>query len=90
MIAGITTGMVSQFIQYPLDTIKVRFQMGQSNNMTLRGTIVSIYTLEGLRGFYKGVLSPLASRIPISTSLYFSQGWTVRYIEQCDRQFSRT
>ena len=28
MIAGIATGIVSQFIQHPLDTIKVRFQLG--------------------------------------------------------------
>ncbi|MFN9958796.1 MAG: MC/SLC25 family protein [bacterium] len=46
--------------------------MGQSEYLTIRGSIRLIYVNEGLRGFYKGIMSPLVSRTPISSALYFS------------------
>jgi solute carrier family 25 carnitine/acylcarnitine transporter 20/29 len=36
---------------------------------------------EGFRGFFKGVLSPLVSRTPVSSALYFSQGYAYRKID---------
>ena len=43
---------------------------------------MQIYRHEGLRGFFKGVMSPLAARTPVSSSLYFSQGFAYRKIDQ--------
>ena len=61
--------------------------MGQAAHLTIRGAIAQIYHNEGVRGFYKGVMSPLASRTPISASLYFTQGYSYRWIESSGRDF---
>lgn len=66
-ISGAFAGMVSTFIAHPLDTVKVRFQLAStSDQITLRNCFSDIYRHEGVRGFFKGVMSPMLGRWPIS------------------------
>jgi len=46
--------------------------------------IQEIYRFEGVRGFFKGVLSPVIGRAPISAVLYTSQGFAKRILMETD------
>eukprot|EP00347_Sterkiella_histriomuscorum_P023306 403335153 len=69
-------------ISYPLDTVKVRIQLSKkSENVKVVSVVYDIYMREGLRGFFKGVLSPILGRAPISAVLFTAQGFSKRYLE---------
>ena len=60
-------GIVATFVSHPLDTVKLRFQVAKAEqNLTLRACIKDIYMYEGVSGFFKGVLSPMVGRTPIT------------------------
>jgi len=66
-IAGATAGVVGTTLGYPLDSIKTRMQAGASS----KGIVARIFREEGVRGFYRGVASPLAA-LTILNTLNFS------------------
>ena len=66
LISGSCAGVISTLIAHPLDTVKVRFQLSNSDQLTLRKCFSDIYLHEGARGFFKGVLSPMLGRWPIT------------------------
>jgi hypothetical protein len=43
IIAGISAGIVANIVSHPLDTIKVRMQLGTNNANKLIPTIKSVY-----------------------------------------------
>ena len=77
IIAGIAAGLVSQVVSHPLDTIKVRFQL-ETKSVPLRHIVSDIYSKEGIRGFLKGMLSPLLGRTPVAATLFYAQGFAYR------------
>ena len=82
MIAGTCAGFVSTIVAHPLDTVKVRFQLATSDqSFTIRSCVTDIYRNEGMNGFFKGVLSPITARVPISASLFLALGFAKRKLE---------
>ena len=82
MLSGSVAGIVSTFVAHPLDTVKVRFQISNSDKLTLRKCMSDIYRHEGVRGFFKGVLSPMLGRWPITALLFGSREWAFRTVEK--------
>jgi solute carrier family 25 (mitochondrial carnitine/acylcarnitine transporter), member 20/29 len=70
MVAGAGFGAVSTVTGYPLDVLKTRMQLQKSQVPRLRDHIRYIYSQEGLRGFYRGLLSPLLG-VTASRSILF-------------------
>ena len=67
MLSGSMAGIVATFVSHPLDTVKLRFQVAKAEqNLTLKVCIRDIYMFEGVQGFFKGVLSPMVGRTPIT------------------------
>ncbi|KAI9360003.1 mitochondrial carrier domain-containing protein [Zopfochytrium polystomum] len=75
-VAGFIAGAVSTGILHPLDLIKTRFQVDESNRRGaygFRGTIIGLQTIflqEGTRGMYRGISANLAGST-LSWGLYF-------------------
>ena len=82
MLSGSVAGIVATFVVHPLDTVKVRFQISNSDKLTLRKCMSDIYRHEGVRGFFKGVLSPMLGRWPITALLFGSREWAFRTVEK--------
>jgi solute carrier family 25 (mitochondrial carnitine/acylcarnitine transporter), member 20/29 len=70
MVAGAGFGAVSTVTGYPLDVLKTRMQLQTGQVPRLRDHIRYIYSQEGLRGFYRGLLSPLLG-VTASRSILF-------------------
>lgn len=49
MISGICAGIVSNVVAHPLDTVKVRMQIGSTETVHIIPTIKTIYKQEGVR-----------------------------------------
>ena len=72
-------------VSYPLDTVKVRFQVStQGSKLSLFNCVRDIYRFEGFLGFYKGVISPMVGRTPIAATLYSSREYALRELEKFD------
>ena len=82
MLSGSVAGIVATFVAHPLDTVKVRFQISNNDKLTLRECMSDIYRHEGVRGFFKGVLSPMFGRWPITALLFGSREWAFRTVEK--------
>ena len=80
MLSGTSAAIVSNFISHPLDTVKVRLQLADAQHIKIWPTIKCIYRYEGIQGFFKGVMSPIASRAPIGAILFAGQGHAHRFL----------
>src|SRR5690242_9707800 len=69
MVAGGIGGASLVCVGYPLDTIKVRIQTAEVTRSHAKVSVIDcakqIYRRGGLKGFYKGMTSPLCSVIPM-------------------------
>jgi len=83
-IAGGTMGgMGLVFIGHPFDTMKVRLQTQPVENPMYHGLVDCVkktYRLEGIPGFYKGVLSPLAGQMFLNATQFFAWGQSIRFV----------
>jgi solute carrier family 25 (mitochondrial carnitine/acylcarnitine transporter), member 20/29 len=60
LASGVVFGMVSPIVGHPFDTVKTRMQAEPAlQHANIRTAVKTIYTREGLAGFYKGFLPPL-------------------------------
>jgi len=76
--AGTIGGMAGIIAGHPLDTIKVQLQTsGQSGSSILRRSLGS----DGIRGLYRGLLSPILSNAPINAVIFGVQGQAVRVLK---------
>jgi len=48
MLSGITAGIVNNIVSHPLDTVKVRMQLGSTETVNLVPTVKTIYHAEGV------------------------------------------
>ncbi|OQR99750.1 mitochondrial carnitine/acylcarnitine carrier protein [Achlya hypogyna] len=80
LCAGTVGGVAGIVAGHPLDTIKVRLQT--QSHLTKRSSILqtfrSIAAKEGVRGFYKGMLSPIISNAPINAVVFAIYGQASR------------
>ena len=61
-IAGTAAGAGGTIIGFPLDSIKTRMQTSSSSKFrTVSSSVSTIWSKEGILGFYRGVLSPLCA-----------------------------
>ena len=65
MAASSFSGMIANSIVHPLDTIKIRMQLGDSS-LTSRNVAKNLIKKEGIRAFWKGVLQPIYCSIPVN------------------------
>ncbi|KAG9903001.1 hypothetical protein KCV05_g15656, partial [Aureobasidium melanogenum] len=78
-LASMSSSVLSTFIAFPLDFAKVRMQ---SYDTKFFPTVKDAYQVEGLRGFWRGVGTPMASVTlvrTISFSLYQRSKYVVDY-----------
>ena len=71
LFCGSVAGLAYILTAHPLDSLKVRMQLERRPNINLRQIIRETYTHEGMRGFYKGMGSPLIT-IPLVNSIVFA------------------
>ena len=48
MLSGIYAGIVSNIVSHPLDTVKVRMQLGSTESVKIIPTVKTIYHREGV------------------------------------------
>lgn len=76
-INGFTSKILTSLILYPLSVVRTRIQQNQfyldpdSKYKNIRDVIVKLYNLEGVKGFYKGIVPSLLRSAP-SNALFFS------------------
>jgi hypothetical protein len=63
--AGAAAGVAGTLLGFPLDTVKAQLQTGRS--VGAMACVRTIARTEGLRGFYRGVASPLISMTMLNT-----------------------
>ena len=69
--AGTMAGMMCKYVEYPLDTIKVRLQDSNSKYTSSLNCFTRMLREEGVRGFYKGVTAPLCGCM-LETAIAFA------------------
>ncbi|TYZ63278.1 hypothetical protein PybrP1_009067 [[Pythium] brassicae (nom. inval.)] len=79
--AGTVGGVAGIIAGHPLDTVKVRLQTASGaarENASVLRALRQIAATEGLRGLFKGLLSPILSNAPINAVVFGVQGATAR------------
>lgn len=74
MISGFLFGATNTLVGHPLDTVKTKMQ-AQTEHMTNAGpfkTLWTVFSKEGIRGLYRGVIPPF-----IGSMFYRSMQFTV-------------
>ena len=71
LLAGTTGGIAVTLVGHGFDTVKVKMQTATTQTSVVT-TVGSIYKEDGIRGFYKGVGSPLAGQCFFRSVLFFS------------------
>ena len=67
------TKAITTFIINPITVVKTRFEVVGVNEYTsIRHAVESIYQKEGMKGFYKGILTTLMRDVPFSGIQYSS------------------
>uniref|UniRef100_A0A0N4Z1C2 Mitochondrial 2-oxodicarboxylate carrier n=1 Tax=Parastrongyloides trichosuri TaxID=131310 RepID=A0A0N4Z1C2_PARTI len=70
--AGGSAGLVEVCMMHPLDLIKTRLQMGGGYYSGLTDCVKKTYHLEGVSGFYKGILPPILAETPKRATKFFT------------------
>ena len=68
--AGAAGGLAGTVIGYPFDTVKVRQQCALKP-VSLRYCIRRTYRELGLRGFYRGISTPMLFSTPMTATAFF-------------------
>lgn len=69
-IAGSFAGVASTTVGHPFDTVKLRLQMAQGNFSGALDCTTQTIQKEGVRGLYRGMMSPLAT-VPLANAVVF-------------------
>jgi len=67
--SGFISSSFAKYLGHPLDTIKVRIQVS-GDQLKLHRHFSNIFQKEGIRGFYKGAVSPVLGTAPVIASLF--------------------
>lgn len=78
LLVGGLTGITASLLSYPCDVLRTRFAINQGNKFWhLVPEIRSIYSHEGIQGFYRGCV-PSTFTISITSSLLFGTYETIK------------
>jgi hypothetical protein len=87
---GITGGIVGTLLSHPIDTSKTIYQSDMKNKYgNIFVCIKDIYMKEGIRGFFKGIKSPLIG-IPLEKSVVFTSSYYVRNLNIFKNHYANT
>ncbi|KAG9408526.1 hypothetical protein AC1031_020384 [Aphanomyces cochlioides] len=79
--AGTIGGVAGIVAGHPLDTIKVMLQtQSPTNRLGFLGSCQALAASEGVKGFYKGMLSPIVSNAPINAVVFAVYGQMSRLL----------
>lgn len=87
MISGLAAGGISTLVTYPLDLFKTRIQIQSKAHQNhhrvkidglFRG-VKQVYQLEGIRGFYRGVVAGVIGSSIAWGSYFYIYGWMKRW-----------
>ena len=70
-LAGTCSGIGLTLVGHPLDTLKVRMQIGLDKSLVAATS--SLWKSEGVKGFYRGMLVPLSLTGAVNTVLFGMQ-----------------
>lgn len=79
ILSGICAGIVSNIVSHPLDTVKVRMQIGSTETVKIIPTVKSIYHREGVREQIPNSIF----RSEASSKVSYSPSWLVLPSPQC-------
>lgn len=85
ILAGTCGGLMTVIVGHPLDTIKVRLQTASSGSSYQGGMLQCVrhtFQSEGIRGFYKGMQSPLAGEGFFNAVQFFAWGWAKEIVSR--------
>jgi len=82
IFGGAIAGGVSTIVGEPIDTIKVRMQTHPNTFPNVTETIRKTWTVDGPRGFFRGLMSPLASQMAVNATIFFTYGRTLEYMSE--------
>ena len=82
LIAGTAAGITSTIAGYPFDTLKVRMQTTDITR-TMREELRIFYSREGIRGFFKGLASPVVGNAPITALIFAGNETGNRLLREC-------
>ncbi|CAB9510119.1 Congested-like trachea protein [Seminavis robusta] len=79
-VAGLSAGISGTVIGYPLDLVKTRMQVSSKDykpgtSPTMWRMSVSILRTEGIRGLFKGLMTPLVSMTFMFSATFGSYAW---------------
>ncbi|XP_034504541.1 mitochondrial 2-oxodicarboxylate carrier isoform X3 [Ailuropoda melanoleuca] len=77
ILAGGSAGLVEICLMHPLDVVKTRFQIQRcatdpNSYKSLGDSFRTIFRIEGLFGFYKGILPPILAETPKRAVKFFT------------------
>ena len=75
LVAGSLQGIVTQSTLYPFDILRTRFSSQHSDKIVYRNiykSIISIYSKDGIRGFYNGMGVTLVGIVPYGGISFFT------------------
>mmetsp|Transcript_21183 Transcript_21183/g.18798 ORF Transcript_21183/g.18798 Transcript_21183/m.18798 type:complete len:115 (+) Transcript_21183:3-347(+) len=78
--SGFISSSIAKYVGHPLDTIKVRIQVS-GDQMKLHHHFSNIFHKEGIRGFYKGAISPVLGTAPVIASLFAINDFSKRKLK---------
>ena len=88
-VAGTTAGLVSTVVLYPLDLIKVRYQVNEQSTLQapqrLRSAFAKVIQKEGWRGLYQGLPAAMyGSGLSWGGYFFFYEHAKTRWLESSD------
>ena len=84
VLSGICAGIVSNIVSHPLDTVKVRMQLGSTESVKIIPTVKTIYHREGVS---RSVHDLYYLRLEASSRVSFSQFLHEPPFRQCKESF---
>jgi len=85
LVAGTTGGICGIVVGQPADTVKVRMQTQTSVTQMAKTPIQvaqSLMRREGIAGFFRGIVAPVATNAPINATVFVVYGGILRFIEK--------
>lgn len=70
MAAGVCASTAGAIVSHPLDTLKVRIQLNHGQDFRIMQVIREMNAKEGVRGYFRGMMSTIVGRVPVSSVMY--------------------
>eukprot|EP00742_Colponemidia_sp_Colp-10_P005373 GILJ01005741.1.p1 GENE.GILJ01005741.1~~GILJ01005741.1.p1 ORF type:complete len:321 (-),score=20.21 GILJ01005741.1:152-1114(-) len=82
LFAGTVGGVAGIVVGQPLDTVRVRYQTRPDLYKGSVDCLQKTFKWEGMRGFFKGMSSPIIGNAPLNALLFAVQGSSSRFLDR--------